>query len=241
MKMAKELCRFLIVISAPIFFLGGNLVAQEQEKLTLIPKSSGSSQTGGQTLSPSPGLTDTLFDIYGPVPVREPVPLMAITITILVAILLLAAGILLKKRRTKSSVAAVAPWDLALTELAEAKVLRNPGSALEYMERTSQILRTYIESRFSIKSTRQTTREFLHTSDLTEKPELQQFRNELQNCLEQADMAKFAHQVPEEKQLIGMEDSVTDFVMKTKPADGNGSNGESSPTPAEISSTRRDQ
>mgnify|MGYP000500050280 CR=1 FL=1 len=43
------------------------------------------------------------------------------------------------------------------------------------------------------------------------------FRNELQNCLEQADLAKFAHRRPGQHNLELMEKAVTTFVKKTEP------------------------
>jgi hypothetical protein len=87
------------------------------------------------------------------------------------------------------------------------------------MERVSSILRSYIESRFAIHSTRQTTREFLERVNRkagTTKT-LQESRVELQACLEQADMAKFAHRIPDQDNMEQMEIAVTAFVRKTEP------------------------
>ena len=86
------------------------------------------------------------------------------------------------------------------------------------MEQASEILRRYIESRFAIRSTRQTTREFLAgLNDTGQHNPLAPYRPELRACLEQADMAKFAHLVPDSGIVAQMERAVTDFVNKTEP------------------------
>jgi CYTH domain-containing protein len=86
------------------------------------------------------------------------------------------------------------------------------------MDRVSLILRKYLESRFAIKSTRQTTREFLHNLNKSSAdPEVQSYKGELQTCLEQCDMAKFAHQIPQQQNMEMMESAIISFVEKTRP------------------------
>jgi hypothetical protein len=184
--------------------------------LTLIPQ-----QQQGNQPSQLPGMTgqgEELRDIYGPVPIQEPVPYL---------LLLGAAGLLLVlgflswrfwKKRSKPGPVPIPPWEKALRELAEARSLLSPEHGLTYMDRASTILRHYIEARFLIQSTRQTTGEFLHgLQSVTPSSPLMTFRNELQNCLEQADLAKFAHRRPGQQNLELMEKAVTTFVKKTEP------------------------
>lgn len=190
------------------------VASADKEDLTLVPQIQPGSQ---QPQTPSTG-GETLFDIYGPVPTPEPFPFLTVGIVLLIALILFSLTYLYFKKKKEAPPPPIPPWDRALSELAEAKPMRTAENALKYMERASLILRRYIESRFAIQSTKQTTREFLHSSELENNQQLMSFRNELQTCLEQADLAKFAHRIPQDGQLLLMEDAVTAFVMKTKPA-----------------------
>ncbi len=147
-------------------------------------------------------------------------PYLLIIGIVLLVLLAAAAIIWFFKKRTIPAPPPVPPWEKALLELAEARKWLSPERALVYMDRVSQILRSYIESRFAIQSTRQTTREFLQslTAVGADSP-LQTHKSELQACLEQADMAKFAHHVPEIENLKKMEEAITTFIKRTEPAE----------------------
>lgn len=162
-----------------------------------------------------------LRDIHGPVPLAGQPPYWAIGGAIALLLAVLAAFfIYLKKRRRPKGVAPLAPWETALAELAAARELQH--QALLYVERVGEILRRYIESRFAIRSTRQTTREFLAgLSQSGGDSPLAHYRQELQTCLEQADMAKFARLAPGPDHMAEMERAVTDFVRKTEPPPAN--------------------
>jgi hypothetical protein len=221
---------FLLLFSFFIisFSLQCTAIADENEELQLMPQvnqAPNSSQTQGAmqnsniqipqnvgNAAPKPAL----FDIYGPVPTQEPLPYLTIGLILAALLVLAIVFYFLSKRRKEKLPPPVPPWDIALSELAEAKSIRTPEHGLTYMDRVSQILRRYIESRFTLQMTRQTTMEFLRSKPLHNNPELQNFKEDLQECLEQADMAKFAHLVPDNNHLDRMEDSVTTFVVKTK-------------------------
>ena len=162
--------------------------------------------------------TEELHDIHGPIPIDGQPPYLAIGAIVLLILAILAAIVFWLKRRRKPGPPAPSPWETALAELAAAKPLQTAGQGLLYMERASQVLRRYIESRFAIRSTRQTTGEFLagltHAGNTSP---LEEYRPELQVCLEQADLAKFARQVPDLSNMVRMESAVTDFVKKTEP------------------------
>jgi hypothetical protein len=186
--------------------------------LTLLNKPQKSAQT---TQSPSiSSKTEELHDIHGPVPIAEQPPYFLI-VGILLLLLLIAAGIFwFLKKRTKPAPPPIPPWEKALLDLTNAKSLLSPERALLYMDRVSQILRNYIESRFSIQSTRQTTREFLQgLTEIGGNSPLRTHKTELQACLEQADMAKFAHHIPELSNLEMVEEAVTTFIKRTEPAE----------------------
>jgi hypothetical protein len=186
--------------------------------LTLLNKAPKSAQSGQiQTI---PNQAEELHDIYGPVPIAEQPPYLLIAGISLFVLLLAVAIFWFLKKSGQPTPPPIPPWEKALLDLAEAKRLLNPERALLYMDRVSQILRSYIESRFAIQSTRQTTREFLQgLTGIGGNSPLQTHKTELRNCLEQADMAKFAHHIPEIKNLEMMEDAVTTFIKKTEPAD----------------------
>ncbi|TKB24283.1 DUF4381 family protein [Desulfopila sp. IMCC35006] len=192
--------------------------ASNAAPLTLLQQPGKNAQTA-QT--PNTAKEDNeLRDIQGPVPLIEQPPYLLLAGIILA---LLAAGAALYwfiNRRTRPAPPPVPPWEKALQELAEAKRLLSPERALLYMDRVSQILRRYIEARFAIKSTRQTTGEFLQgLADTGSNSLLQRHKSELQLCLEQADMAKFAHHAQDIHSLEIIEGAVITFIKKTEPAE----------------------
>ncbi|MGB3210653.1 MAG: hypothetical protein WBB19_08125 [Desulforhopalus sp.] len=161
-----------------------------------------------------------LRDIRGPVPLKEQPPYLLIAGGVVLALLLLAALYWYLKKRGVPTLPVIPPWEQALLDLARARKLLSAERGLLYMDRVSQILRKYIESRFAIRSTRQTTREFLQSlTEVGGSSPLQTYKAELQNCLEQADMAKFAHHLSERASLEEMEVAVTTFIERTKPVE----------------------
>ncbi len=163
--------------------------------------------------------TAELRDIHGPLPLTDMPPYLVPAAVAFVLLLALAALIYFLKKRKNPVPPPVPPWETALSELAEARQFQNPGQSLLYMEWAGQILRRYIESRFAIRSTRQTTREFLAgLHDGGGDSPLAEYQTELGVCLEQADLAKFAHLVPDREHLIEMEAAVTAFIRSTNPA-----------------------
>ncbi len=214
--------RNLLILLILLLFLGLTISCLAETggegPLTLMkpPQAGGAAQ---QQVAPA-GQPDEFFDIHGPVPYSPEPPYLLIAGTTLIVLLLLGAIYWFMKNRKKPLPPAIPSWDIALTELSEARKLFSSNQSLLYMERVSSILRSYIESRFTIPSTRQTTREFLQkvkrTADNTAT--LQESRQELQACLEQADMAKFAHRIPKQENMEQIESAVTAFIQKTQPS-----------------------
>jgi hypothetical protein len=212
---------FLLLLLLVLILPVGSFAEGNTAPLTLLKKPDPATRPApgqhNQTISKS---DEELRDIYGPVATTERPPYLLIIGIICLVLLAAAAIIWFFKKRTTPAPPPVPPWEKALLELADARRWRSPERALAYMDRVSQILRSYIESRFAIQSTRQTTREFLQslTAVGTALP-LQTHKSALQACLEQADMAKFAHHVPEIENLEKMEEAVTSFIKKTEPAE----------------------
>ncbi len=225
----------LLILPVGSFAEGGGDVP-----LTLLkkPDSTNQSASGGQNQAiTSSG--EELRDIYGPVPTSERLPYLLIA-GITVLILLAAAALTwFVKKRTTAAVPPLPPWEKARHELTEARKLLSPEKALVYMDRVSQILRTYIESRFAIQSTRQTTREFLQSlAAVGASSPLQPHKSALQACLEQADMAKFAHHVPEIASLEKMEEAIAAFIKKTEPAESARQSGSRQHLPQSLRTKR---
>ena len=153
--------RVLVLPLLLLFFLPICSYADSSSEapLTLLNSPHKSTQTGKNQLSPNNN--EELRDIYGPVPITETPPYLLIAGIILLALLAAAVCYWFFKKRTAPAPPPIPPWQRALQDLADARKLLNPERGLLYMDRVSQILRSYIESRFAVQSTRQTTREFL--------------------------------------------------------------------------------
>lgn len=194
------------------------MAVDDEPPLTLLPPQ-GQTQASQQASNPSLSGGE-LHDIYGPILLPEPVPylLLGAILTALVALALFLFWYF--KLRKKPGIPPVPPWERAKAELAEAKPHLNPQDSILYLEKVSLVLRRYIESRFAIKSTKQTTHEFLTGLEFsTAGSALRSSKKELEKCLELADMAKFAHHLAAQPELEEIEESIVQFVDKTTPAD----------------------
>ncbi len=203
----------LLIFLLPLnsFAAGGN-----DETLTLLnqqPKNTTPLQQTQVT-----GQPQELRDIHGPVELQKQSRTLVYGIIITLLLLLLLAVVLFIKRKKKPLPIRIPPWEKALSELTEARQLLSSNMALRYMNSVSLILRNYVESRFAIKSTRQTTGEFLtNLNTSSADPVIRNCRDELQTCLEQCDMAKFAHHIPLQQNMEMMESAIIAFVEKTRP------------------------
>ena len=171
--------------------------------------------------TPAPGQNspqvDDIRDIKGPVALPDPnrflVPVAAAFAFLIIAALLF----FYLKRRRKPKTASSPPDVIALTELDRAGSLME--QPLIYAERISTILRQYIEARFQIRSTRQTTREFfsrLQNGTSIAEVEIKTHAGDLQECLERCDIAKFAHSTPNQDGMMRMDQAVRTFIETTR-------------------------
>lgn len=164
--------------------------------------------------------TTPLEDIEGPMELAQSIPWKVIVSAILIA---LVGGIVLLfiwKKLRKPKQISIAPAAKALLALQEFAHLKSEACGLLYMERISEILRIYIEERFHLHPTRQTTKEFLYSvSQPTTIQEidttLARYKDQLQNCLELSDMAKFAHCPPSYDGLDDIEKAIESFIQAT--------------------------
>ncbi len=159
------------------------------------------------------------YDIYGPVLLPDPVNwALYIAAGVAAAAVIALAVFFLKRRKKKKPETVVAPHQAALAELASARAYLERGQSLLYAQRISEILRDYIEKRFSIRSTRQTTSEFLLSiqAEQESKPaRLLPFEKSLAHCLNQCDLAKYACKTTGREQMEEMEKSIRCFIEDT--------------------------
>ena len=160
-----------------------------------------------------------LRDIHPPLLLPEDpnyLMLAAIILGVLAAIALVYWFFWLRKK----SVVLPCIHETALAEMILARREMSSDQALLYATEVSDILRRFIEKRFQIPSTRQTTKEFFSrlTGNLgvTQITLSEKHCNSLSECLEQCDMAKFARRVPDMQNMEKMESAVKDFIEETR-------------------------
>ncbi|MBM9519408.1 hypothetical protein JWG39_06185 [Desulforhopalus vacuolatus] len=159
-------------------------------------------------------------DIYGPVTLPEPLfSSLEILGIILCAAAALAALFFLYRRLHRHK--AVPLQEEYLRRFEALRPLRKE-STVRWVEEANNLLRSYIERRFSLRSTRQTTNEFLHSPELKNLSPLQEVQTELRRCLEQADLAKFARYQPKEEELNEMEKAIRVLIKDSQTEDKGG-------------------
>jgi hypothetical protein len=161
--------------------------------------------------------SDEIRDIHGPLATSEsPVRTVAFLAVGILSALVCCLYFFWKRRETTLE-SGLSAGLLALSELNEIRALRNSGRPFFYMERISEILRQYIEARFSIPCSRITSLEFIQAvrSSTAENSSLQSFSAELQYCLEMCDMAKFSGRQPAHVEMVQVEQVIRDFIEQT--------------------------
>lgn len=197
------------------------LLAQTEHPLRLIQPggTGGSAPSSGAPTSPTSGDTAPIFhDIHGPIQLADPVPWLLYALVAVFTIGLLAGLWWWFRIRKQPVPPAIPPSVRARDELMRAREMMTSDLQLHYMERVSAILRTYLEQRFQLPTSRQTTREFFATigRGSTKYAELKRYNIELKNCLEQCDLAKFAHRSATVESLQEMEDGILRFINRTE-------------------------
>jgi len=117
--------------------------------------------------------------------------------------------------RRRSSPQSTSAAELALERLEEARELLVPGQARAFSIAVSGIVRTYIEQRFNIAATQQTTREFLQDCLAQSAGSLAAHRESLGDFLQYCDLAKFARWTPSTSEMETLLDHAMAFVGAT--------------------------
>ena len=207
-------CLLLALILGLGRIVSPGICAAANPPLKLVPDPQpGQASPMAQNMAPA---TDTFHDIRGPVALPDSLGVL-VWLLIGLAVVALAGLLLYLWKRRKKGRKLPYPHEIALIELARLRPMMNLEQALIYAEQLSEILRRYIEVRFLIHSTRQTTREFF--AGLVSNPQIgismAEHRDHLRECLEQCDMAKFAHCVPDQQGMEAMEQAVLGFIEAT--------------------------
>jgi len=225
---ALAVSAFLAFSSLPAMAVINQQALTPQPPLTLHPGKQGTTLQPNTLSQPSsqigqaPSLDNNIRDIHGPVLLPKKgeflIPL-AIAGAALAALALLVYFI----RRKKKTAPALPAHEIAFAELARAKTWIKENKGVIYAQRLSEILRQYVEARFLVHSTRQTTDELLHQLRLADLFEdRKQQLHDLKVCLDRCDLAKFAHLAPDNTGMLEMESMAQQFIETTRPVETEG-------------------
>lgn len=135
-------------------------------------------------------------------------------------LLLIPAGIWLayhlRKREKRRE---MTEWEKAVRDLSEIKEKFHAGSLAPEQAFVGlvELMRRYLEKRFSIPVTRRTAQEFLLILDRHQDKLPSDARPFLRNFIQEADMVKFARAVPEHASVIRSAESAGNFINTTRP------------------------
>ncbi|HEY6619287.1 MAG TPA: DUF4381 family protein [Steroidobacteraceae bacterium] len=164
---------------------------------------------GGAAAAP---VAEDIRDIRGPITLLPEWVLPAI----IGGVLLIALGVyaLWRWRRNRRA-RVLLPYEIALQRLDAIGALMQPARAREFSIAASDIVRLYIEQRFSLTATRRTTEEFLR--DLLESSDAALARHQglLAEFLQQCDFVKFAALSLTRRNMESLQQSARAFVLAT--------------------------
>ncbi len=111
------------------------------------------------------------------------------------------------------------PYDVAINELRRLKAMNlwEQGMDKEYFTRLTDILRVYLDRRFSINAIEMTTPEILEK--LSENNTIKDKKEYIQSILDTADFVKFAKVRPLPEDNMAAFDKARKFVEETKPSE----------------------
>jgi hypothetical protein len=107
------------------------------------------------------------------------------------------------------------PSESALRRLDSTRALMNPHTAQAFGVSASEAIRDYIEKRFDVVATRQTTEEFLHALLQNSNEGLARHRASLAQFLQQCDWVKFTGDSLAVNDMESLLQSARGFVLET--------------------------
>lgn len=159
-------------------------------------------------------IPDDIRDIQGPLPLPADFPWLPALV--LAAVLLAAVIFFLRRRKIKPALPPPSAAEIALSELVRARALLKEETSREFAISVSEAVRRYIENRFSLRATRETTPEFLQSISANAPEVLTAYREPLQDFLRYCDLAKFARSPLAVGQMEQMLTSACSLVEQTK-------------------------
>ena len=111
------------------------------------------------------------------------------------------------------------PFEIALQRLEEMRALMQPDDAREFSIAVSDVVRRYIEERFSVTATHRTTEEFLRDLLETSHAPLARHRALLSEFLQACDLVKFAGMSLTLQNMESLHHSARAFVLETAKPD----------------------
>ncbi len=206
-----------------IFTAGGAMsVGQDAPPQRTAPASLG--QNAPDPATPTPPLAtggqepDDIRDIRGPISILSPWTIVIIIATILLGFiiigLLVYAGLRYRNKRHVPT-----PQEIALEQLAQARLLIGEGKPKEFSIAVSDCVRVYIEKRFHERAAHRTTEEFLNDMLARQDTELTAHNASLADFLHYCDLAKFARWSLTASDMEKMLESAKKFVEQTKPVE----------------------
>ena len=191
------------------------------------PAAPPSPTVGAPAAAPATAAED-IRDIRGPKAVPSP-ELWLVEMAGAAALAALAYAAWRWYRRVKSAPKTAS--EIALAQLEKALRLMQPESAREFSIEVSEIVRTYIEARFKVQASHQTTEEFLHGLVEPSDALLARHQELLGDFLGHCDLAKFARWILSEDEMKSMHGSARTFVVETAKAPAPAATPSTVPTP----------
>jgi hypothetical protein len=111
------------------------------------------------------------------------------------------------------------PFEVALQRLEQMRALMQPDDAREFSIAVSDVVRRYIEERFSVTATHRTTEEFLHDLLESSHAPLARHRALLSEFLQACDLVKFAGMSLTLNDMESLHHSARAFVLETAKPD----------------------
>ena len=169
------------------------------------------------TLSAAAQAAEDIRDIRGPKFIFPPWLLSAV----IAGAILLAFGAwgLWRWLRRRRQPRVLLPFEIALQRLEEMRALMQPDDAREFSIAVSDVVRRYIEERFSVTATHRTTEEFLHDLLESSHAPLARHRALLSEFLQQCDLVKFAGMSLTLQNMESLHHSARAFVLETAQPD----------------------
>jgi len=159
---------------------------------------------------------EDIRDIRGPKAVLAESPwAVAAIVASAATVVALCAYIVWRRRHRGAHRRSLTLAQQALARLEETRPLMRPDSAREFGIAASEVIRNYIEKRFSVGATQRTTEEFLQTLLQGSNETLARHRPLLADFLQQCDFIKFAGAKLAVADLESVFRSARGFVLET--------------------------